>query len=189
MVGTVPCIKHEQCWKKMSFSISPSRRVLHLRFLLELKSILKYQVRIHMTWGSHSQKAEYKTLFHFKHYCMRSQQSADKTHKLQHIIAAKCTQQLFFHSLSLFPFRVLNSSAAAPCKLNLLKAWGRTLASSDITALFGQDTNFQIVSNLTFGEGFSKVLSSEVSRLLSKGAVTLALTLVGPNKINVMQSS
>ena len=41
----------------------------------------------------------------------------------------------------------------------------------------------------TFGGWFSKVLNSDASRLLFKGAVKLALTLVRPNKINVMQSS
>lgn len=60
-------------------------------------------------------------------------------------------------------------------QVNLLKAQGRTLASSDITTWFGQDAKFQIVSIWTFEEGFSKMFNSGVSRLLFKMAVKLWL--------------
>lgn len=46
---------------RSSLSISlPPGEFVHLRFLLELKLILKYQVGIHMTWGLHRQKGEHK---------------------------------------------------------------------------------------------------------------------------------
>lgn len=81
-----------------------------------------------------------------------------------------------------FSFYTLNSSAAAPCKLNLLKAWDKTLASSNITTQLEQDINFQSVSVWTFNEGFSKVFNSIISWLLFKSTIKLALTSVGPSK-------
>lgn len=86
-----------------------------------------------------------------------------------------------------FSFSTLNSNTAALGKLNLLKAWCRTLAFCDLTAQFCQD--FQKNSIWKFSEGYSKELNSKVSWLILKGAINLHWLQWNEIKPSARQSS
>lgn len=82
-----------------------------------------------------------------------------------------------------FSFSTLNSNTAALGKLNLLKAWGRTFASCDLTTQFCQDINFQKISIWKFSNGYSKRAQQQAGILAHiEGGNILALTSVEWNK-------